>query len=336
MDRTERWKKILILAAKIAIGSSSAIYIAQCLKLEYAASAGTIALLTLMMTKWETVKVSIFRLLTFLGTIAVSWVVFLHIEKIWIAYGLFIFTIVFFSELAGWRATISVNSVVGAHLLVSRDFSVHSIRNELILVLIGITAALFLNLFHDYNGSKKSIIANMRYTENQLQLIIGGLAAYLTNREMEYNIWDKICNLENCLQGFIKDAYEYQSNTFYSHPAYYIDYFEMRQNQCHILHNLHYEMKRIRSMPKQANIIAEYMVYLTEFVIEINAPDRQIEKLEEIFSRMKMEDLPVTREEFESRAVLYHILMDLDEFLIFKQRFVNGLDDRQKKEYWNR
>ena len=129
---TERWKKILILAAKIAIGSSSAIYIAQCLKLEYAASAGTIALLTLMMTKWETVKVSIFRLLTFLGTIAVSWVVFLHIEKIWIAYGLFIFTIVFFSELAGWRATISVNSVVGAHLLVSRDFSVHSIRNELI------------------------------------------------------------------------------------------------------------------------------------------------------------------------------------------------------------
>ncbi len=328
-------RKLLILAAKIAIGSSSAIYIAQCLKLEYAASAGTIALLTLMMTKWETVKVSIFRLLTFWITIAVSWVIFLHIEKIWIAYGLFIFIIVFLSELAGWRTTISVNSVVGAHLLVSRDFSLHSVCNELILVLIGITAALLLNLFHDYNSSKKLIIANMRYTENQLQMILGGLAAYLQNKEMEYNIWDKICSLEKRLQGFIKDAYEYQSNTFYSHPGYYIDYFEMRQNQCHILHNLHYEMKRIRSLPKQAEIIAGYMMYLTEFVIETNAPDQQIERLEEIFRQMKKENLPVTREEFESRALLYHILMDLEEFLVFKHRFVKSLNDRQKKEYWN-
>lgn len=336
MDKTKRLKNLLLLAMKIAVGSSSAIYIAQCLKLEYAVSAGTIALLTLLMTKWETVKISIFRLLTFLVSIAVSWVIFLHIEKIWIAYGLFIFIIVFFSELAGWRATISVNSVVGAHLLVSRDFSFHSVCNELILVLIGITAALLLNLFHDYNGSKKSIIANMRYTENQLQMIVGGLAAYLSDREMQYNVWDKICGLEKCLQGFIKDAYEYQSNTFYSHPGYYIDYFEMRQNQCHILHNLHYEMKRIRSMPKQAKIIADYMMYLVDFVIEINAPDQQMEKLEEIFRQMKKEDLPVNREEFESRAVLYHILMDLEEFLVFKQRFVKGLNERQKREYWDR
>lgn len=228
-----------------------------------------------------------------------------------------------------------MNSVVGAHLLVSRDFSLHSVCNELILVLIGITAALLLNLFHDYNSSKKLIITNMRYTENQLQMILGGLAAYLQNKEMEYNIWDKICSLEKRLQGFIKDAYEYQSNTFYSHPGYYIDYFEMRQNQCHILHNLHYEMKRIRSIPKQAEIIAGYMMYLTEFVIETNAPDQQIERLEEIFRQMKKEDLPVTREEFESRALLYHILMDLEEFLVFKHRFVKSLNDRQKKEYWN-
>ena len=251
-------------------------------------------------------------------------------------WGMFIFIVVFISESLGWRATISVNSVVGAHLLVSRDFSFRSVCNEMILVLIGITAALLLNLFHDYQSTKKDLVRNMRYTENQLQMVMGGLAAYLSDREMEYNVWDKICNLEKCLQGFIKDAYEYQSNTFYSHPGYYIDYFEMRQNQCHVLHNLHYEMKKIRSIPKQAKITADYMLYLTDFVIEKNTPVKQIEKLDEIFLQMKKEELPVTREEFESRAILYHILMDLEEFLIFKQRFVNGLNERQKKEYWNR
>ncbi len=89
-------------------------------------------------------------------------------------------------------------------------------------------------------------------------------------------------------------------------------------------------------MPKQAKIIADYMMYLVDFVIGINAPDQQMEKLEEIFRQMKKEDLPVNREEFESRAVLYHILMDLEEFLVFKQRFVKGLNERQKREYWDR
>lgn len=326
----------MLLAVKIAVGSSSAIYIAQSLNLEYAVSAGTIALLTLLMTKWETVKVSVFRIITFFITVVVSGVIFLHIEQIWIAYGVLIFIVVFISELFGWRVTISVNSVVGAHLLVNNDFSFHAVCNELFLVLIGITAALIVNLFHDYQRSKKDIIANMRYTESQLQMAMGALAAYLSGKEMQFSVWDNICNLEKCLQVFIKDAYEYQSNTFVSHPGYYIDYFEMRQNQCHVLHNLHYEMKKIRSMPSQAKVISDYMLYLTDFVIEKNTPVKQIEKLEEIFHQMKKEDLPVTRDEFESRALLYHILMDLEEFLVFKQRFVNGLNERQRKEYWNR
>ena len=69
----------------------------------------------------------------------------------------------FFLGTGRLEAAISVNSVVGAHFLVSRDFSFYSVCNELILVLIGITAALLLNLFYDYSGSKKSIIANMCY-----------------------------------------------------------------------------------------------------------------------------------------------------------------------------
>ena len=108
----------------------------------------------------------------------------------------------------------------------------------------------------------------------------------------------------------------------------------MRLNQCQVLHNLHYEMKKMRTMPKQAKIIAEYMIYLMDYVVELNVPASQIEKLNEIFLCMKQEQLPTTRDEFESRALLYHILMDLEEFLVFKQRFVNALNEKQRKVYW--
>ncbi|MFR0666460.1 MAG: hypothetical protein ACLSIF_07005 [Faecalimonas umbilicata] len=116
--------------------------------------------------------------------------------------------------------------------------------------------------------------------------------------------------------------------------GYYIDYFEMRTKQCNVLHNLHYEMKKIRYIPKEADIVADYISYLRPFVTEKNDPTPQIEKLHELFDEIHYYELPKTTDDFESRAKLYHILMDLEEFLIFNRRFVEGLDERQRRIYW--
>lgn len=325
-----------MFAGKIAVGSSVAIYIAQALKLEYAISAGTITLLTLMGTKWDTVKLSIYRLVMFvISSALIAAVLFVHLESIWAAYGIFVFIMVFLCELLGWRATISVNSVIGAHLLTTQDFSYASVQNEFLLVVIGVSIAFLLNLFQNNRGTKRDIIANMRHTEKKLQSIMSGMAEYLLNKEMPESVWNDICILEKELREFIKDAYEYQNNTFPSHPGYYIGYFEMRKGQCHILHSLHYEMNKIRSIPKQAEIIAKYMLYLTQYVIEMNEPSEQMKRLQDLLEDMKKEEMPKSREEFENRALLYHVLMDIEEFLQYKSKFVESLDAEQLKIYWN-
>lgn len=176
----------------------------------------------------------------------------------------------------------------------------------------------------------------MKSVENRLQLILGALAAYLMNRQMEKNVWDDICALEKDIQECIREAYEYQNNTFYSHPEYYISYFEMRYNQCRTLHDLHYEMKKIRTMPNLAKTVAEYMIYLMDFVTEFNCHEEQMEKLEYIFQLMEEEKLPETHEEFANRALVYHILMDIEDFLKYKIRFIKELDETQLKIYWKR
>ena len=335
IERKKHFKKILLLAAKIGIGSSAAIWIAQLLNLQHATSAGTITLLTLMTTKWDTVKLSGFRLITFAVTALTAWAAFAHIDSKIISYGVFIFIVVFLAEVSGLKATISVNSVIGAHLLISMDFSLHSLENELMLILIGIAIALVLNLFHDNHHRRQDLVTDMRYTERQLQVILTELAAYLSGDALQRDVWQDLRQLEKEIQGFQKEAYEYQENTFHSHPGYYIDYFEMRQNQCQMLHNLHGEMRKIRTLPKQSQMVAEYLRYLTAYVIERNEPALQIQKLEEIFDCMRKEELPLSMEEFENRALLYHILMDIEEFLLFKKRFIKGLNERQRKEYWN-
>ena len=327
-------KKILFKALKIALGSSIAIYIATLLNLDNAISAGTITLLTIVSTKWDTVKLSLFRLVTLVTTILTAWIIFTNVPNEWIAFGIFVFFVVIICEVLGWGATISVNAVVGAHLLMEMQFDFAFIVNEALLVIIGITLAVILNLFNDNKHTQKNLINHMRSVEEGLQTSLRGVAQYLYNQEMPSSVWDDIVNLEESIREYINDAREYQDNTFSSHPGYYIDYFEMRLGQCSVLHNLHDEMKHIRNIPAQAKIVADYILYMAEYVIEIYMPSKQLKRLGEIFGEMKTEPLPESRDEFESRAVLYHILMDLEDFLVIKQRFVEELNEKQLDVYW--
>ena len=332
----DKYRKTLLLAVKIGLGSSIAIYIAQTLNLEYAVSAGTVTLLTLMTSKWETIRLSIARLVTFITTVLMAWIIFPHISSMWIASGILVTLEVLIAETLGWRSTISVNAVVIVHLLTKQEFSAAAIWNEFLLVFIGVVLAVILNLFHGNYSHKRKIISDMRDTENRLQSVLVDLAAYLSGDDTQLNVWDDICALEDRIQGYIKSAYEYQENTFQSHPVYYISYFEMRYQQCRILHNLNDKMVRIRSMPKQAVVIAEYLLYVAKYVTEIHHPTPQITRLNEIFEDMRNGEAPKTSEEFEDRAMMYHILMDIRDFLIQKADFVRKLDQAQKERYWNR
>ena len=256
----------------------------------------------------------------------------------WIAYGVIVFLLVFLTNLMGWRATLSVNAIITAHYMTRQDFAPAFLFNEFMLVFIGVVIAIVLNLFHLNKSQKKDLMEGIRYVETAMQADLREVAGYLMGEQMKEqrsrSVWVDITLLEGKLRELMEEAREYQDNTFESHHDYYLDYFEMRLDQCRMLDSLHYEMRKMRSMPKQARVIADYIRYLADYVVEKNVPEKQMVRLNEIFAEMEKEELPESREEFESRALLYHILMDLEEFLKYKQAFVEGLGERQRKEYW--
>lgn len=334
MIKTYDLKKLIILALKIALGSSLAIYIAEETQLQFAASAGSIALLTMLTTKLETFRLSLYRLITFGFAAFLSCIVFTHIKNDWTAYGVFIFITVILSYLFGYKATLSVNAVIGTHFLSAKTIDAQFLFNELLIVIIGIVIAIIMNLFHDYRGDRRNIRRNMRDTEERLRMILETTAKYLSDEETTQNVWQDIHDLESDLNTFIKTAYEYQENTFHSHPQYYIDYFNMRLSQCKIIHSLHHELKQMRTMPMQAQIVSEYILYLKEHVVEINHPYEQLERLRDIVDTISKDSLPTTQNEFRAQSMLYHIMMDLEEFLKAKKRFVDKLDEKQLNRYW--
>ena len=156
-----------------------------------------------------------------------------------------------------------------------------------------------------------------------MQSFLEEIAKYLSGQPARKHLWRELTSIESQMRRAIREAFEYEGNTYGEDAAYYARYFAMRLDQCRILHNLQREMQKIKNMPVQAQVVADYIRYMSQHVRELNEPTLQLQRLEEIFLAMKEEPLPVSRAEFESRAVLYHILMDLEEFLLEKKRFVD-------------
>ena len=326
--------KIVLLSLKIGVGGSVAYFIAEWLKLDFASSAGIIALLTLQTTKWETFRLSVRRIIAFFLTFGLCFLLFYVVRTAWFDYGLFLFFMVILCELLSWRTTISVNAVIGAHFLSTQNFSHEFMVNELLLVIIGITVAIVLNLFHINGAHESGIISCMRKVEHDMKKILTELSGYLKHQSMGDHVWDDILRLENDLEKYLDFAHEYQSNTFVSHPEYYINYFRMREQQCGALLNMHKEMQRISNLPSQAEIVSHYILDMCEHVTEMNDPKKQIVQLEALVEEIQNQQLPRTREEFEGRALLYHVLMELEDFLLYKKRFVESIDEEQFRIYW--
>lgn len=332
LGNKKRLKRICSKSLKIALGSGLAIILANLLGLKYDIFAGTITLLTILTTKWETIRLSLYRIVTFVFSVVVCFLIFNHLGGGWLEYGVFILILVFFCEAMGWSSTISVNAVIGAHFFTESNFSKEFIVNEFLLLMIGITIAVVLSLYSNNRGTRKQVLRDMQYVEEHLQEILAHMAAYLRKEPLKHSVWDDINDLEAKVKNYIEDAYEYNNNSFSKHPEYYIDYFEMRLLQIDELHSLHYEMKKMQSMPAQAEIIAEFMDFVTESIGKMHALDMQLEHLYAILDHMKTQDLPKSRDEFESRAILYHVLMDLEDFLLIKKRFVDKLDEKHLNE----
>ncbi len=327
-------KKMVLKALKIAVGSCVAIMIAQFFGLAYAASAGIITLLTVQNTRKDTIELTLERLWSFLLSILLIFVCFHFSGRLgWINYGIYILLMVVSCYYFDWQNTISVNAVMGTHYLMSPDYSLGFVLSELSLVLIGTGTALIMNW--RMPSYLKEIREDIRRIEDGMQQVLRELACELEGyREVEH-AWLDLDRLEEHLHLGLNRAYEQAYNSLSEADLYYIEYMEMRMQQCTMLQTLKNRIRSLQEMPRQAGMVGRYLRYLEQYVHEDNIPDEQIEKLQQVMDQMKTEALPETREEFESRAVLYHVLMDLEEFLFIKQRFWETNLPRPEELYKN-
>lgn len=327
-------KKInYIQIIKIAIGSCLSILIADFLHLNYSASAGVITLLTIQNTKKETLLITLKRSFSFLISVVIAYIVFGLTGYHPFSYGLYLLLFIGICYMLSLEVGISMNAVLATHFLIEKSMSLPWIFNELFIFLLGSGIGILLNL---YIPKKITVIREIQMgIEEKIREILCEMASSLLNPLEGPISQENLILLNNSLKDGLSSAYENMNNTLLGDMGYYIEYMQMRKEQYKILQRIHTLIKNLDTVPVQAIPIADYMNYIESTLHEYNNAIQLLDGLQEILGDFKSHPLPVSRTEFENRAILFQIIHELEAFLICKRDFVAGLTPDQKRIFWN-
>lgn len=314
-----QWKIQLAKSIKIAVAAVFSIAIAGELNLNYAVTAGIITILSIQNTKRETLKTASKRGLAFLCALALAAVCFRVFSFTLWAFALYLFCFSMLCLLMNWVVAISMASVLISHLWTERSMASELIVNEAMLFVIGTTMGILVNLhLHKRQGEFEQLSEEV---DSQIKGILRGMSVWLPKEDKTDYGNECFEQLEIALdKAKICAALNYD-NSLLKSSTYELEYIGMREQQSVVLKEIYENIKRLEHQPKQALHLAEFIGQLEKDYHRKNTVEELLVRLEEFLLMMQKEPLPKSRTEFEARAILFYILMQLRTLMQIKREF---------------
>lgn len=314
-----RWKAQFTKSLKIAAAAFASIALAGELGLNYSSTAGIITILSIRNTKRETLKSAGNRGLAFLCAMALSRVCFgLLGYNLW-AFAVFLLLFSLFVLSVGWGEALANVSVLVSHILAERQMGSDQVANEAMLFLIGTGTGILVNLHLHKNQKEFDKLAGE--ADAQIKKILRRMSQYLPREDRSE--YDPECfeALGRALDAAKTCAAANYNNVLRPADSYELDYIEMREKQSVLLREIYDNIVRLRYLPEQANQVAELLGQIERDYHRENSVEGLLQKQEGLLLEMKKQPLPRSREEFEARAILFYILMQLGSLLELKKEF---------------
>ncbi len=318
---------------KIAGGCFLAMTIAEGLGLRYGASAGVIALLSIHDTKRETIRAMAKRLGAFGIALALAPVCFGLAGYTPLAIGLFLLLFAPVCALLQIQEGLSVSTVLMTHFLTEGAVSPETVVNEALLLAVGAGVGVGMNLY--IPGKREWIRDQQHRIEEQFRALLLEMAAYLQGETRGEGIVERVGKLGNMLDEGEAAAYRDMENNLLSETEYYLRYMVLRKTQLAVLARISDHLRRREAFPGQAKWLSGLMRSVSRSFHEYNNALGLLEELAGVKGELEREALPATREEFEARAILFQVLLELEEFLLIKREFVAEMTAEEIGEFWN-
>lgn len=314
------WKTRLFKSLKISASAFTAIALAGELGLKYSVTAGIVTVLSIQNTKRETLKSAGRRWAAFVCAVILSGLCFLMIGyNLW-AFGLYMFLFVLLCLCAGWSDAIAMDSVLITHFLTEQDMGLSMLFNEVLLLLIGTGTGILVN--SHLRKKEKEFDHLAEEVDDQIRAILQRMSEWLPKEEKKEYTEAGFMQLNRLIDAAKSCAISNYDNAVLSKSAAELDYIAMREQQSMLLREIYGNIIRIRHLPEQAGQVAELIGEIGQDFYRENTVERLAGRLDALLMQMKGQSLPCNREEFESRAILFYILMQIRQFLEIKRDFM--------------
>lgn len=313
-------KAQLVKSLKIAVAAVLAIAVAGELGLKYSASAGIITVLSIQNTKRETLRSARNRALAFLCALVLAYVCYSLLGFTLWAFVWYLFLFALLCLQAGWVEALAMDSVLITHFLTEQNMEPAMIINEVLLFGIGTSLGIAVNLHLHRKQEEFDRLANE--VDEQIKGILHRMSLWLPKEDKSDYGADCFGELDKALEAAKLCAAANYNNVLWQQSSYELDYIRMRERQSVVLQEIYENIKRIAYMPKQAQQVAALLARIEKDYHKNNTVEGLLAELEQLLAAMKEQKLPENREEFEARAILFYILMQLKSLLELKRDFI--------------
>jgi uncharacterized membrane protein YgaE (UPF0421/DUF939 family) len=310
--------KIGYRTLKTAIAAPIAIFIAQLLHLENYISAGILTILCIKVTRKKSVLHAWYRFAACIIAIVLSSIIFEIVGYHPISICLLLLLFIPITVQLKISEGIVTSSVIILHVYGSGHVTIDLIKNEVILIIVGLGMALIVNLYMP--SLEKDLRKLQQKVEDNFGKILKEMAHYLHIGDERWT-GKEFPETKELLERAKALAYrDVENHLLRSHHPYYY-YFQMRTKQFEILERMLALISRLEGVNKHSQHIAEFLDQLAEGIHPGNTAIIHLNKLKDIRKKFQKESLPKTREEFEARANLFSLLHEIEQYLMLKRNF---------------
>ncbi|WP_308634364.1 aromatic acid exporter family protein [Paenibacillus silvisoli] len=317
-----------IRVIKTAIAALAALYTAHYLGLETPLSAGLLAILGVEVTRMRGLRSSFERFMaSVLGLFFASLLFMLLGFHIWT---ISIFVLLAFPILSRFHLKdgIVTSAVIVFHVYAKEEVTTALIGNEIMLLLTGLGWATIINLLYMPKEDRKLMELRLA-TEEKFGRIFQSMGRTLREPATIWN-GEELLEAEQAIEEGMRRSDISRANRIWGQGSEYVrywpNYFEMRRQQLDAISSMLTQLALVYESLPQGELVAELFEHLSDDVkSEVYEGTVETKRLQ-LGARFRSMPLPVTRDEFEMRAALLHLMHDLQRYMDIAKRLKKQKD----------
>lgn len=313
---------------KTAIATPIAISLATFFGISNSLSAGILTILCIQPSRKKSVQTAWKRFFACVLALVFSVAFFVTLGYSPLVLGLLLAVFIPVTVLLNIEQGILTSMVITLNLYSFGEVNLDFLTDQFLVILLGIGIGLLVNLYMP--SLDKPLMAKQKELEENFQVILFEIARYIREENMDW-AGNEINQIERIFEDADKLVQRDKENHLLRDEHSFEMYFHMRRKQFDLLKQMLPLVTRLPKKDEISELIAAYFEKLSQSVHPGNTAELFLVELNEIRQSFKKVALPKTQEEFETRASLFQLLHDIEDYLLLKGKYIKSDSKKERK-----